>query len=67
VDTSPKYEIRVRGALTARVATALEELAVCPELVLRGTLVDQAALHGALGRIRDLGLELVDVRRIDDE
>jgi hypothetical protein len=66
MDTSPQYEIRVRGSLTARVATAFDELVVSPELVLRGTLVDQAALHGALDRIRDLGLELVDVRRVGD-
>ena len=63
---APVYEIRVRGPFSARAATAFDELAVCPELVLRGELVDQAALHGALDRIRDLGLELVDVRQVGD-
>ena len=33
--------------------------------VLRGRLADQAALHGVLGKVRDLGLPLVAVSPID--
>jgi hypothetical protein len=61
------YEIRIRGTLSPRAAEALDELALRSEVVLRGRLVDQAALHGALERIRDLGLELVDVRHVGDD
>ncbi|MGE0058734.1 MAG: hypothetical protein AB7T32_12190 [Dehalococcoidia bacterium] len=32
--------------------------------VLRGVLPDQPALHGLLGRIRDLGLPIISVQRI---
>ena len=53
--------ITVRGRLSERLAAAFDGLTpVCragaTELV--GELVDQAQLHGLLGRIRDLGLEL---------
>ncbi len=33
--------------------------------VLRGPVVDQAALHGLLARLRDIGLPLVSVTRVD--
>ena len=36
------------------------------ETVMRGDLRDQAELHGILERIRALGLELIEVRRIED-
>ena len=36
------------------------------ETVLRGPVQDQSALHGILGQIESLGLELVEVRRVDD-
>jgi hypothetical protein len=36
-----------------------------PETLLRGNLPDQAALFGLLGRVRDLNLTLVEVRRIE--
>jgi hypothetical protein len=35
------------------------------EAVFSGNLVDQAALHGVLSRVRDLGVPLVGVRRLD--
>ena len=34
--------------------------------ILRGTVVDQAALHGVINRLQGLGLELVEVRRLLD-
>ena len=35
------------------------------ETVLRGPVRDQSALHGILGQIESLGLELVEVRRVE--
>jgi hypothetical protein len=63
------YEIRIRGRLSDDVTHAFEDFtaAVKPaETVMRGDLRDQAELHGVLDRIRALGLELIEVRRIDD-
>jgi hypothetical protein len=37
------------------------------ETVLTGPLIDQAALHGVLGRIRDLGLPLLSVVRLSPD
>ncbi len=63
-----RYEIRVVGKLDARRAHALGADA-CRWLpdgdsILDITVVDQAATYGLLARLRDIGLELVEVRRI---
>lgn len=66
---SSRYEIRVRGRLGEKVAARFEgfDMEVEPvETVLRGPVLDQAALHGILGQIESLGLELVEVRRVED-
>jgi hypothetical protein len=63
------YEIRIRGRLSDAVTEAFADFtaAVKPaETVMRGDLRDQAELHGILERIRALGLELIEVRQIDD-
>jgi hypothetical protein len=60
------YEIRVRGLLSDRLLGAFPEMHARirdHETVLVGELPDQSALHGVLGRIEALGLELLDVRR----
>lgn len=61
------YEIRVAGHLSKNWAARFDGLSMRHELegetVLSGML-DQAALHGVLVRIRDLGLNLISVNRI---
>ncbi len=63
-----EYELVVRGRLGVRVVRALEGLEVTAsgpdETHLRGWIHDQAALHGVIERIRDLGLELTEVHRV---
>lgn len=63
------YEVRVRGGLDSRWSSWFEGLHVSSdepgETVIVGSVVDQAALHGLLSKIRDLGLPLISVRRID--
>jgi hypothetical protein len=66
-----RYEIRLAGHLDARWNSWFDGLTVIPAsdgtTVIRGPVADQAALHGLLQRIRDLGLPLVSVSRIDDQ
>jgi len=60
-----QYEIRIEGHLDTRWAAWFDELALTHETdgttVLHGQVVDQAALHGLLQKVRDLGLPLVSV------
>ncbi len=64
------YEIRVKAQLTKERAEWFENLAVTAEengeTLLRGVMQDQAALHGVLAKIRDLGLPLVKLERLSD-
>ncbi|MNV79528.1 hypothetical protein D3C71_1730850 [compost metagenome] len=63
------YEIRLKGHLDVRWANWFEELNLTCEndgtTVLTGPVVDQAALHGLLRKVRDLGLPLISVIRIN--
>jgi hypothetical protein len=63
------YEIRVEGLIDERWSEWLGGMALTHEdngeTVLLGELQDQTALQGVLERIRDLGLELISVRRLD--
>ena len=63
-----QYEIRIEGHLDTRWAAWFDGLAVSREpdgtTVLHGPVVDQAALHGLLQKVRDLGLPLVSVIHI---
>ncbi len=64
------YEIRVQGRLEPRWATWFDGFTVRQEhdgsTVIAGTVVDQAALHGVLQSLRDLGLPLVSVTQQED-
>ena len=63
-----RYEIRVQGHLDARWTGWLQGLMFRLEhdgtTTLRGPPVDQAALHGLLTRIRDLGLPIISMQRL---
>ncbi len=63
-----RYEIRVAGVLDSRWAAwfdGLEISAQGDQTVISGLLADQPALHGVLTKVRDLGLCLISVRRVD--
>jgi hypothetical protein len=59
------YEIRLKGHLDDRWTDWFEGLTITPEedgdTLLTGPVIDQAALHGLLKKVRDLGLPLVSV------
>jgi hypothetical protein len=62
------YEIRVRGHLGARWADRFGGMAITlaenGETLLTGPVIDQAALHGLLKKVRDSGLPLVSVNPV---
>jgi hypothetical protein len=63
-----RYEIRVRGRLDARWTAWFDGMALITtddSTTIRGPVADQAALHGVLQKIRDLGLPLVSVLSLD--
>jgi hypothetical protein len=59
------YEVRLHGATSVLLVESLcAEVDMNADTVLYGNVADQAALHGLLARISDLGLEIVDVRQL---
>ena len=65
-----RYEIRVQGVLDQRWTAWFEGLQVTSEgsqTVICGPLPDQPALHGVLIKVRDLGMCLISVRRLDPD
>jgi len=64
-----RYEIRLKGHLDSRWATWFDGLTLtaCSDgtTTVSGAVVDQSALHGLLQRVRDLGLPLISVIRIE--
>ena len=66
-----RYEIRLEGHLDARWAAWFDGLNLSHErdgtTVIHGPVVDQAALYGLLRKVRDVGLPLVSVSRVDPD
>ena len=65
------YEIRIQGRLDDRWSSWFDDLDLSHTddgiTVLRGPVADQAALHGLLHKLRDLGVPLVSVTRTDPD
>ena len=70
-DRPATYQIRVKGNLDEKWSDWFDGFAIVPqpndETLLTGPVADQAALHGLLGKIRDLSLPLLSVRRVEAE
>jgi hypothetical protein len=64
-----RYEIRLKGHLAPRWAAWFDGLSLSIEddgtTIISGLVADQAALHGLLHRVRDIGLPLVSVTRVE--
>jgi hypothetical protein len=67
-DGPERYEIRIKGHLDNRWADWFSGLTLSREgngvTLLTGPVVDQAALHGVLRKVRDLGMPLLSVTRV---
>lgn len=64
----PEYEIRLAGRLAPRWTAWFDGLSITAAeegtTVLRGPVVDQAALHGLLQKLRDVGIPLISLTQI---
>jgi hypothetical protein len=65
------YEIKLQGHLNESWAGWFDGLAFTHEsdgtMTLSGEIIDQAALHGLLKKVRDLGMPLLSVNRIEPD
>ena len=70
-DKPKVYQIRIKGQLGQEWADWFEGLTVTLEddgsTLLTGSVVDQAALHGLLKKVRDLGAPLISVTQIESD
>ena len=66
-----RYEIRLKGHLDSRWAAWFDGLSLTNEgdgtTLLCGPVADQAALHGLLQKVRDIGLPLVSVTQVQPD
>ena len=67
-DNPGRYEIRLKGHLGSRWTAWFDGLTLTHDsdgtTVIHGLVADQAALHGLLQKVRDLGLPLVSVTQV---
>lgn len=63
-----RYQIRINGHLAPRWASWFDGMTLTNDndgtTLIDGHVVDQAALHGLLGKLRDIGLPLISVTQI---
>ena len=66
-----RYEIRLKGHLDTRWAAWFDGLTLttCSDgtTIIHGLVVDQSALHGLLQKVRDVGLPLISVTRVEPD
>jgi hypothetical protein len=71
MDKPTFYQIRIKGHFDTNFVDWFEGLAISNleggEALLSGRLPDQAALHGVLNRISNLGLKLISVNQIEED
>lgn len=64
------YEIRLKGHLDLSWSEWLDDMTIIHqdngETLLTGPVADQAALHGVLNRMRDIGIPLISVNPVDE-
>jgi hypothetical protein len=67
-DQAMVYQIRIKGHLSRHWADWFEGLTITlnddGDTLLTGPVIDQAALHGYLRKVRDLGMPLLSVNRV---
>jgi hypothetical protein len=65
---APEYEIRVGGHLSSRWSAWFDGLTIdraeAGVTVIRGPVVDQAALHGLIQKLRDVGIPLISLAQL---
>ena len=65
------YQIRIKGHLGGQWTEWFEGMVITPqdngETLLTGPVVDQSALFGVLKKVRDFGIPLISVTRIEPE
>ena len=67
-DEPQVYQIRIKGHLGRELASQFEGMTITEDdgdSLITGAVIDQAALHGLLRKIRDLGMALLSVTRIE--
>jgi len=70
-DNPGRYEIRLKGHLDSRWTAWFDGLTLTHDsdgtTIIHGPVADQAALHGLLQKVRDLGLPLVSVTQVQPD
>ena len=64
------YQIKIKDLLDEKWSDWFDGFTITPqedETILKGPVSDQGALHGALAKIRDLGLTLISVERLQNQ